>query len=292
MRTRIQPWGGPMGVGLMAVALCALSAGLGCGPAELESRWSGSEVRIDGVGTEWEGQTTDYSDQHLAVGVRNDNEHLYAALFISDLRLQAQVLTRGLTIWFDPSGQKLKTFGIRCPAALAGDQAHEFTRTLLDGGDVDSLIDAYKVQADQVQLLGGESDAASPVPMGASGVEVAFGVCGGLLTYELEVPLAPSASNPTAAIRVQPGGSFSVGLETRGSWREGMRGAGPGGAGPGGGPGGGRGRGPSGSPPAGGPGGPPPGGPGGSGGRDGSQGAPQWLSLWAKIRLSAAPSPK
>ena len=93
------------------LGMLAYSAGCG-GRVDLESRWRSADVYIDGVNTEWSGATTYFEDKKLSVGLQNDDEYLYVALFVGDPQTKAQIVMQGCTMWFDPSGEGEEEFGV------------------------------------------------------------------------------------------------------------------------------------------------------------------------------------
>lgn len=265
------------GAGTLTIAALAVALGAASTGAEkLKSQWRDTEVAIDAQATEWEGAITEFEDEQIGVGVRNDLENLYVALIVANERTEMEVLTRGCTVWFDPKGKEAKTFGIRFPLGLAGKDRMAFGRALMEGGNVDSLVAVYKVLPPNIELLAGADAPGVSAPTRDRGIEVAARAERGRLIYELKVPLAASETAPHA-VGVQPGKAFAIGIET--PERTGPPRGGPsdGGRGPGG---GGMERG-----------GPPPGGgPGGGGpGRPGGPGAPERLNLWITVQLSAPP---
>lgn len=276
--------------GAVALSVAVLAATIGaasCGAEKLKSQWRDMDVAIDGQSTEWDGAIHDFSDEQIGVGVRNDLEHLYVALIIGNARTQSEALSRGFTVWFDPTDKQVRTFGIRYPLGVADKDRPAFIRALMDGEDFDSLMTTYKALPARMELLASAEGPAVSAPTNDHGIEVAARIDHGLLIYELKVPLTASAQAPRA-IGAQAGKAFAVGIETPEmiappSGRPGGE-RGPGGGGPGG--GGGMGRG--GPPPGGGGpgGGMPPGGPGGG------PAAPERLSLWTTVKLSASPETK
>ncbi len=294
---------GAMRLGMAALALAIGVAGSGA--KQLESKWRNVDVKVDGQGTEWDGATTDFNDEQLTLGLRNDGEYLYVGLFVQNPFTQSQILTSGFTIWFDPAGGTAKTFGIRYPLGVPVNVRSAFVRALMDGENADSLAKVYAALPDKMELLDSAEGRGVSVPVRDHGIEVAARAEHDLLVYELKVPLVASADAPRA-IGVQPGQKIAIGIETAQVMghreRQGGRGSGEGGGpgggehrgGPEGGGQGGEGRGPGGDSggrgghgggPRGGRGFPGGGGPGGPGGGPDQAGR---LSLWTTVKLSAS----
>ncbi len=288
---------------VLAAAVLAFAAG-GCGGAlDLSSRWLDREVTVDGDGSDWQGATTYFEKQKLSVGVLNDDEFLYLAVFVGDSSDEAQVLLRGCTVWFDPSGGEEEVLGIHYPLGLAFDDPSRSTdqrrgqrpgqeAAMRQGApDADSLKKVLARQPKTLEIYGPEPGEFHAQGLSDNGVEVALRVHETSLVYEIKIPLAKEDGLPFG-IGTEPGDKIGVGLETpevtlpkhgdgTGRRPEGM--------------GGGRGGMPGGAPPPGGMpgGGPPPGGMGGGrGGPGGGQRPepPEPLNVWATVKLAPPPS--
>jgi len=102
----------------LLLALAGTTVVLGCGKAELESRWRDREVAIDGSSADWDGALVSINDGAMDVGLLNDDQNLYICLVAATRDDQIQMMAHGFTIWFDPDGGTEKTFGIRFPGGL------------------------------------------------------------------------------------------------------------------------------------------------------------------------------
>jgi hypothetical protein len=276
-----------------AVLLLAASLG-GCREMKLQSSWSAHEAAADGKPTEWEGKTTYIESPNMAVSVMNDQNYLYLLLATPNSHLAAEMMVRGLSVWFDPAGGKAKSFGIRCPLGAGRSPGREIW-TPPGGGTAtperERIETRFAQAGGQFEILGGaKADTTGPVASGANGIEVALAYSGGMFVYELRVPLARDDAHPYA-VGAQSGRPVGLGFEIpeldRDAMREAMRGEGergtPGMGEPGmggGGPPGGRGDGEY-------------GGSGGLGG--GPRERPERqvedipLRVWAKVTLSSNP---
>lgn len=273
----------------LAISACA---------SAFSSSWRSRDVTIDGAQGDWKGFLETVGEEEISLGVSNDADFLYVSLLFENQARQAQILSKGCTIWLDATAEKQKTFGIHYPQGLGEKQQREFLGKLLDGGDADSLVAAFQVLPDRIEITGEGPSGPVTLKRGTAGVEVAVKTYDRALVYELKVPLAAGPETPHA-IGAAPGQRISVGIEC------------PAIGGPGGGPGG-EGRGPGGPPGggSGGRGGPPPGGeggsrPGGRGGPGGFGGPPRGgpsggpgngrgsgldaLELWESVRLGEVP---
>jgi hypothetical protein len=282
----------PMHVAARGLALCTrgaaslfvfayLAAGCG-GSVDLKSNWLDRDVTVDGANTEWRGATTYFEDKELSVGLLNDDEFMYIALFVGDRQTQTQILMRGCTVWFDPKGEQEEVLGVHYPLGMMMGGGGSPARGRKMGQprgfpDADSLRKIFAEQPKVLELLGPEPGELHTLAMRGNGIEVALQLHETSLIYEIKMPLAISDGCPYG-IGAEPGGKISVGLMTpeiqRPSRPEGM------GRGPGmGGGGGGRGGLPGGR-----------GGMAGGGMRGGSRPEPPSpLEVWASIELAAAP---
>lgn len=81
----------------------------------LLSIWKNSEISIDGNKEDWEGKLTFFEDEKAALGIVNNNDHLYLCLVTNDQTKINQLLHGNLTIWLDPQSSDGQTFGIQYP---------------------------------------------------------------------------------------------------------------------------------------------------------------------------------
>jgi hypothetical protein len=286
---RWRPVGRPVAACAMLVAAVMLG---GCRELKLESSWAPRQAAADGVPTEWEGKTTFIESPNVAVSVMNDRDNLYLLLATPNSRLAAEMMVRGLAVWFDPTGGKARTFGIRCPVG-AGHSSGRESWTPPGGGTATperERIEKIFAQAGaQLEIVGEAGpQAGGALASGTDGIEVALAYSGGMFVYELRLPLVRDDAHPYA-VGAQAGKPLGLGFEIpeidRDAMREAMRAEGEraGSEAGGGGP---RGRGEGGS---GGLGGGPGDGPGGQGGRPEGRVEDISLQVWAKVVLATNP---
>jgi len=270
---------------------------------DLDSVWREKSVFVDGVNTEWDGATTYFEDKKLSVGIQNDDEYLYVALFVADPQTQAQIIMRGCTVWFDPSGKGEKQFGVHYPLGMrlgarggegrqrpsgAGGGDEEASGRREGRGawgsapDIDALRERLAGEPKTVELLGPEPGELHTQLLTENGIEVIALLHETSLIYEMKIPLARDGDRPYG-IGARPGMKIAVGLETpeikrpeRPSGMDGRFGGGRGGGGMGGMPGGMGGMG------------------GGRGGMGGGRGGdrpepPAPLEVWASVKLAEPP---
>ncbi|MBX7151682.1 hypothetical protein K1X84_08575, partial [bacterium] len=92
----------------------------GCGGSiELVSTRPTSEITIDGSDADWQNDRMIVKDSKVALGFHNDDEFLYVSITPTDRRQGMHLMMMGMTIWFDPTVSKKKSFGIKFPLGLA-----------------------------------------------------------------------------------------------------------------------------------------------------------------------------
>ncbi len=197
------------------------------------------------------------------LGLINDDRHLFVSLMTENPMILAQIMRQGLTLWLDPKGGKEKDFGIKFP--LGRQDGERISRESLQGLDRESMIERFQETLIELEILGpGEELVEKLAVDDAKGIKVKLRAEGGLLIYEIKVPLSASEEYPYA-VRAKVGNTIGVGFESPKLEMErpgGMRGGGP---------------------------------PGGMGGRGGGRGGmpgfglrmPEKLKIWASVQLAS-----
>lgn len=105
--------------GILAFSLISFLLMDGCRkPENLQSKWLGREIVIDGNDSDWRDYSFFYDDKtRSCIGVYNDDANLYLCLQTMDENIQRQILTRGLFVWFNRTGGNNKELGICFPTA-------------------------------------------------------------------------------------------------------------------------------------------------------------------------------
>ena len=255
----------------LAVVFFSVLIQAGCTTYEIDSMWRTDEINIDGKSTDWVGKLSYIEEANISVGIQNDHESLYLCLIAEHQALSVQVMGQGLTLWFDSSGKKNKTFGIRFPLGRQFSRERRNPMSMpRERGEREKRTPKSKPSLDELEILYPEEEKIIKMSKGeAKGIDVALTPSSGILVYELKVPLAEKELNPYA-IGVKPGVTIGIGLEIPKRDMSAMRNAGLGGMG-GGRPGGGM------SPPRGGRG-------GGMGRRPGIMNG---LKIWAATQLAS-----
>ncbi len=221
-----------------------------------------------------------FEGTNVSVGILNDADSVYICMIAEDRFMRTQVMAQGFTIWFDPTGGKEKTFGIKFPIGMQGLEDRWIPMGFREGErDQERMRERFEKSLKDLEILGPRKNQQKKIPVDeAKGIEVIVDPSGGLLVYELRVPLQHSEQHPYA-VGAEAGDSIGVGLEIpkmdMNALRKRVGGRRPGGIGM---PGGGR--------------------PGGMGGRGGmempggrSPQTPKGLKVWAKVQLASGDYP-
>lgn len=231
-------------------------------------------ITVDGMTDDWPGEMYVVPNERMTAGFQNDGRFLYIALLVEEASQRFQIVSQGLTVWFDPKGGKEKAFGIRYPLGLPPDQ-RKAARMDHQGGGL-MLPDSPDGALAELEIVRSPQEPAQRLPVsGAKGLEVKVVPGTGLLVYEMRIPLLADAEHPIA-VGAKPGGVVGIGFETDKPDTPEMPSGGPGtDAGGHGGHGGGMG----------GHGGMSGGG-GGMGGRSGMMMLAEPIKVWARVQLA------
>jgi hypothetical protein len=252
----------------------------GCGGLELTSSWRSQDISIDGAPADWDGVPSTYVETpNIALRVLNDDSYLHIFMSSPNTDLLAQIVGRGITVWFDPGGGKDRVFGIRIPGNIH-DQTSMRSMTEDRSEMRKTLVEMIAEPIEYLELIGPDETLIAQLAVAdAQDIKAALGYQNGWFICELAVPLHQADEHPYAiGVRDRP--VIGMGFETPELDREDMmksmrpEGGMPGGGGRDG-PGGGGGR---------------MGASGRSGGRPGPWMMKQ-LEVWTKVALAAEAGP-
>ena len=189
------------------LALLSVPVALGAAPPPLTSLWRTQPIVIDGAPNEWAPLTS--VDRGPTAGVQNDAEFAYVVVSSNDPKWRP-LLEGGLVVWLDPTGGKAQTFGIWLPGpaepAVPGSTPTPSASAGSTGVSTEVL--------DQFDLLGpGKSQRRLVDITPELGIEVASGLIGDAVVYEIKVPLQKTETRPYA-VGAQPGARIGIGLAT------------------------------------------------------------------------------
>ena len=199
---------------LLSVLTVSISMFAGCTQYAIESLWSKREITIDGSDKDWRNAT--FHDEHTncALGVMNDSENIYVSLTPWDRRVQGQIITSGLTVWFDKTGKEEKSSGITFPVVGTYQEGLEHMTT----HKKEAGLFIKKFAESQKEILLIESVDKEPITLSLDeakeiGIDVAIGDSDGRLSYELKVPLSSTVADGFS-ISSNPGDEIHIGFET------------------------------------------------------------------------------
>jgi hypothetical protein len=183
----------------------------GCGTSlQLASAWTSSEIKIDGVNSEWRDAMTYARTSDASVGIKNDGNLLYVCFTTSNRQTQLQMLAFGLTTWFSPEGKKERTFGIHFPV---GGQLQALRLVSRDRAS-EELQQLVRVSQGDLEVVGSTDASRHRITdQEAAGIRARLGYSEESIVYELEVPLRKTAEHPFA-IGATESQMISVGFET------------------------------------------------------------------------------
>jgi len=235
-----------------------------------ESRPVSRPIVIDGKTDDWQGDLYVVPGERLSIGFINDPDNLYVCLLTSDTFTRFQIMSQGLTVWFDPKGGKEKVFGIKFPLGPPAGQQPKITMS--ETGDP-VFDEPPGTSMNEFEIVRSEKEPVQRMEFSqAKGLEIKVASSTGLIVYEMKIPIVQSGQDPVAVGSV-PGKTVGIGFETGkvdiSKMPRGNRGGMPGG--------GGAGR-------------PPMGGGGASGGMGMRGGIPEGLKVWALVQLSTGAS--
>ena len=177
---------------------------------ELTSTPPPGTITIDGNSADWKTSLTVLEDEHISVGVHDDGHRLSGCLVTSDRSLQAQILSGGFTVWFDPNGGRDEHLGLRFPLRQPGFPMLRGDISLAD------FVSAIGPRLHAAELIGPTKDNQQRFPvLQIPGAKVRIGVSGETLVYEFQVSLEPVAGSPVD-LHNRPNGVIGMGFEAMG----------------------------------------------------------------------------
>jgi hypothetical protein len=109
----------PVKLDAMRLGLLVLLVYLGgCTANKVTSQWRDGDIITNGSDSEWRVVPQYYDgDRPVAIRVTNDAKALFLCISTSDEAVKRQLRMTGLTLWFDPQGEKNRIFGIHLPGS-------------------------------------------------------------------------------------------------------------------------------------------------------------------------------
>jgi len=196
------------------ISIASIIFFIGCNNPELNSKWLNREITIDGNDTDWRNATTFIENARAAIGLFNDENFIYLTLTPWDVKIQNQIMRRGLTLWFDPDGDSKKKFGIRFPLGI---KEMTLPRAEIENRrETEKRLEKFKELQKELQILytGKDETIKMSICDAASyGIDVMVGNSDGRLFYELKIPIKKDDKHPYA-IFTDTKKSVRIGFET------------------------------------------------------------------------------
>lgn len=208
MRIRIHSLRSAVMAILPLAALVALNSCVSS--VELTSTPPPGTITIDGNSADWKASLTVLEDEHINVGVHDDGRRLSCCLTTEDRSLQAQILSGGFTVWFDPNGGRNEQLGLRFPLRQPDLPKLRGDTKLAD------FVSAIGPRLQAAELIGPTKDNRRRFPvLQIPGAKIRIGVSGETLVYEFQVSLEPVTGSPLD-LHTTPNGVIGIGFVAMG----------------------------------------------------------------------------
>lgn len=192
------------GLALLVSVSCA-------GPVTFNSGWRENEIAINGLDDDWEGKMKVVEGERIGIGIRNDSKYLYFCLAPLDRPTAMQIMTTGLTIWFDSTGSRKKAVGVRFPLGFQENVPAIAMMPPNNKKDRDKAM-ADAVALDEVELLWSDGwDRRRLKVSELSGLFLKLTQSDNGMFYEMRVPLH---DDDLFGIQTSPGKMIGIGIET------------------------------------------------------------------------------
>jgi hypothetical protein len=173
---------------MAAVAVMVSGVMVGCGSEELESMVRDREIVVDGDAADWQGALKFLEDGNLSYGLANDAQSMYIVFVIGDREVRRQIIMSGLYLWFDPSGEENRRFGLRFPIGLQEDIADMMP--LLREQDPNKLSESFEETVKEMLVIGPHDQSWRRAAVGTiDGIETAAKADPNKLVLEFKLPV-------------------------------------------------------------------------------------------------------
>ncbi len=223
----------------LAVLAAVMSQAIFARP-KMKCAWNEGPIVVDGQNKEWIGSLQVVDKKIPALGILRDEECLYLGVLFTDPARQIEILTKGMTVWFDPEGGTDKILGIRFPSGI-GDIAlfqgpppnpdkgrrqdsgqdpgqdpgdDQGDRAQREAEQIDQIAGEALEKPEYFLILGPEKDQQTQIGFsGSENIEVRASRQDYTLFYELKIPLHRTDAHPFG-IGVISGKKLGIGIET------------------------------------------------------------------------------
>jgi hypothetical protein len=156
-------------------------------------------IAVDGKTEEWPMKWVDHDDKIFSYNICADDQNLYLRVRTDEFYTKRKMAAFGFTLWFDPSGKKKKTYGLKFPVggAEAEERMAQINQVAPTGNTIGEKTDFQKT-ADRMlienleilELIGLSDDPITATRSGiTNGIKVAIDMDEtGAYTYEAIIP--------------------------------------------------------------------------------------------------------
>ncbi|PIQ61001.1 MAG: hypothetical protein COV99_10405 [Bacteroidetes bacterium CG12_big_fil_rev_8_21_14_0_65_60_17] len=198
---------------LAAVGVVALGF-MGCtGSGSVTSSAPERDHLTDADMVEWMDHTVEIADTRLRVGVRHDDNWYYIGVLSTQRATVQQIAARGLTVWFDPSGEKTRGLGIRYPVGILNASSGGPTSEADMPRETEERMDLLRESAPLVDLYFEEGKPIRRQLASLPGLEAAYSFEFGAFTMELRIPRS-AAQSDDFSVPTPSEGMLRVGFAT------------------------------------------------------------------------------
>lgn len=158
-----------------------------------------SAITVDGKTDEWPMNWVDHEDKIFSYNICADDQNFYVRVRTDEFYTKRKMGAFGFTLWFDPTGKKKKTYGLKFPVggAEAEERMAKINEVAPTGNTVGERTDFQKA-ADRMiienleilELIGLADDPITATRSGiTNGIKVAIDMdANGAYTYEAIIP--------------------------------------------------------------------------------------------------------
>lgn len=186
----------------------------GCKTYKFDSAWQDNSIKIDGDDSEWLSRM--YRIQSSYLGVSNDNEFLYLCFTTTDKKIKTQLMgfyEQYFTVWFDPLGEKNKTFGLRF-SNYSPLMREEYALKMDSVKTRDFQVIAREMMKNlKVDIMENEEQVSNITKTKGIDVSIDVSMHGRKLVYEIKIPLKVTEEFQYA-INAKNSVPLGLGLET------------------------------------------------------------------------------
>jgi hypothetical protein len=208
-------------LGALIVVILAL-LGCGGGMESIRSHPAPGDIEIDGIQTEWNEALSLREENGLWLGVMNDEESLYVTVITNNREYVQQIVTRGLTLWVDPTSHKDRALGLRFPSPGGSSGQLPAGSRGSSGADPALLEAMLGPLTSEFEIINPDRGTVRLAQVDVESVELEATYRNGTFVYEVKVPLQESEEIPFA-VGASPGDTIAVGLTTPEVDRDAMR---------------------------------------------------------------------